>query len=111
MRYTNRLRQRPFKTITPRARHLIESELFGHEKGVQRHHQPAQGRLNWPTTAPCFSMKSAEFPHRSRPNCCAWLPEVGERWAAPTIKVNVRIIAATNRDLEEEVTKGEFRKI
>jgi Nif-specific regulatory protein len=92
---------------------LLESELFGHEKGAfsgavsQR-----KGRFELADNGTLFLDEIGEISASFQAKLLRVLQEgeferVG---GTQTIKVNVRIIAATNRDLEEEVTKGEFRE-
>ena len=91
---------------------LLESELFGHERGAF-------------TDAVCRRLGRFELAHRG----AIFLDEVAEMSPAmqakllrvlqekefdrlggsETIKVDVRVIAATNKDLKEEVAKGLFR--
>jgi Nif-specific regulatory protein len=92
---------------------LLESELFGHEKGAfsgavsQR-----KGRFELADNGTLFLDEIGEISASFQAKLLRVLQEgeferVG---GTQTIKVNVRIIAATNRNLEEEVTKGEFRE-
>jgi Nif-specific regulatory protein len=92
---------------------LLESELFGHEKGafsgalMQR-----KGRFELANNGTLFLDEIGEISASFQAKLLRVLQEgeferVG---GTQTIKVNVRIIAATNRNLEEEVTKGEFRE-
>ena len=64
------------------------------------------------TVAPCSWMKSAKsrFPHKS--SCCAYCRHRGLSGseARRPLTVDVRIIAATNRNLLEEVKEGQFRE-
>ncbi|MEN8134176.1 MAG: sigma-54 dependent transcriptional regulator [Thermodesulfobacteriota bacterium] len=105
----------PFVPITCNAipESLIESELFGHTKGS------FTGAIN---------NKMGLFEHAD--NGSAFLDEIGELspiiqtkllrvlqerefkkvGGSDTIKINVRIISATNRDLEQEVIDGRFRE-
>jgi PAS domain S-box-containing protein len=93
--------------------HLIESELFGHESGAFTGAQTRQlGRFEVADGTSIFLDEIGELP----PDLQTKLLEVLEdgefqRLGGPrTIKVDVRVIAATNRDLEEEVRKGRFRE-
>lgn len=92
---------------------LLESELFGHEKGAfsgavsQR-----KGRFELADNGTLFLDEIGEISASFQAKLLRVLQEgeferVG---GTHTIKVNVRIIAATNRNLEEEVTEGKFRE-
>ncbi|MBT3487470.1 MAG: sigma 54-interacting transcriptional regulator, partial [Desulfobacula sp.] len=91
---------------------LIESELFGHEKGAftsaDRKHM---GRFEIADKATLFLDEIGELPLELQSKLLRVLQDGEfERLGNPrTIKVDVRIIAATNRNLEEEVEKGRFR--
>ena len=92
---------------------LIESELFGHEKGaftgsLAKH----LGRFEIADGATLFLDEIGELPLELQAKLLRVLQEgeferVG---SSHTIKVDVRIIAATNRQLEEEVRNGRFRE-
>ncbi|TSA39789.1 MAG: nif-specific transcriptional activator NifA [Methylococcaceae bacterium] len=92
---------------------LLESELFGHEKGAfsgaisQR-----KGRFELADNGTLFLDEIGEISASFQAKLLRVLQEgeferVG---GTQTLKVNVRIIAATNRNLEEEVTEGVFRE-
>jgi chemotaxis protein methyltransferase CheR len=91
---------------------LIESELFGHEKGAftgstSRH----LGRFEVADGATLFLDEIGELPLELQPTLLRVIEngEFERLGSSSTIKVDVRIIAATNRNLEEEVKKGRFR--
>lgn len=92
---------------------LIESELFGHEKGAFTSAQARQiGRFELADGNTLFLDEIGELPLESQAKLLRVLQE-GEferLGSSRTTKVNVRIIAATNRNLEEEVQKGRFRQ-
>lgn len=92
---------------------LIESELFGHEKGsFTSAHERQLGRFELADNATIFLDEIGELPLELQPKLLRVLQE-GEferLGGAETIKVDVRVIAATNRDLEEDVQNGLFRK-
>ena len=90
---------------------LIESELFGHEKGAfTGAHEKRVGKFEQAEGGTLFLDEIGELP----PNLQAkFLRVLQSRQIEPiggrNRKVNVRIIAATNRNLEEEVAAGRFR--
>jgi len=92
---------------------LIESELFGHEKGAfTGAHAQRIGRFELADGATVFLDEISELPLELQAKLLRVL-ELGEferLGSSHTLKVNVRIIAATNRNLKEEVKKGNFRE-
>jgi transcriptional regulator with GAF, ATPase, and Fis domain len=92
---------------------LIESELFGHEKGAfTGAHSRRLGRFEVADGATLFLDEIGELPLELQPKLLRVI-ESGEferLGSSETIKVDVRIIAATNRNLEEEVRQGRFRE-
>lgn len=92
---------------------LIESELFGHEKGaftgaVGR----KQGRFELANGGTIFLDEIGELPPELQVKLLRVIQESEfERiGGSKTIKVDVRIIAATNRNLKNEVEEGTFRE-
>jgi len=92
---------------------LIESELFGHEKGAFTGAATSQvGRFELANKSTLFLDEIAEIPLELQAKLLHVL-ESGEfeRLGSPrTIHSDARIIAATNRDLEEQVRKKRFRE-
>ena len=92
---------------------LIESELFGHEKGAFTGAiQQRKGRFEIANRGTIFLDEIGEMPLSLQPKLLRVLQEgeferVG---GTKTIKVDVRVIAATNRQLEKMVEKGKFRE-
>ena len=92
---------------------LIETELFGHEKGAfTGAHQRQIGRFELAHGGTLFLDEVSEIPLELQSKLLRVLQEgeferVG---STKTIKVDVRIIAATNRSLEEMIRKNRFRK-
>ena len=92
---------------------LIESELFGRERGAFTGSDARQiGRFELADGGTVFLDEIGEIPLELQ---CKLLRVIQdgefERLGSPrTIKTNVRIIAATNRDLKEEVKNGKFRE-
>jgi two-component system, NtrC family, nitrogen regulation response regulator NtrX len=92
---------------------LVESELFGHEKGAftgaERRHQ---GRFERASQGTLFLDEIGEMPLATQARLLRVLQEgeferVG---GASPIATDARVIAATNRNLEEEVKAGRFRQ-
>ncbi|MFV9645352.1 MAG: sigma 54-interacting transcriptional regulator [Desulfobacterales bacterium] len=92
---------------------LLESELFGHEKGAftGAAHQRI-GRFELANGGTLFLDEIGEIPLMSQVKLLRFLQfQKFERLGGTeTIEVNVRIIAATNKDLQKEVEKGNFRE-
>ena len=92
---------------------LIESELFGHEKGAFTGAQSRRlGRFEVADGATLFLDEIGELPLELQPKLLRVIEdgEFERLGSSGTIKVDVRIIAATNRDLQVEVQKGAFRE-
>jgi formate hydrogenlyase transcriptional activator len=92
---------------------LIESELFGHEKGAfTGAHSGRLGRFEIANGATLFLDEIGELPLELQPKLLQVIDtgEFERLGSSVTQKVNVRIIAATNRHLEEDVRKGVFRE-
>lgn len=91
---------------------LLESELFGHEKGAfTGANALKKGRFELADKGTLFLDEIGEISPSFQTKLLRVLQEgeferVG---GAKTIKVDVRIVAATNRDLEDAVAKGDFR--
>jgi DNA-binding NtrC family response regulator len=92
---------------------LVESELFGHEKGsftdavTQK-----QGKFEIANRGTIFLDEIAELPLEVQAKLLRFLQEsefqrIG---GVRTIKVDVRVVAATNKDLREAVARGQFRE-
>jgi two-component system response regulator HydG len=92
---------------------LLESELFGYEKGAfTGAHKRREGRFKQADRGTIFLDEIAE----TSPNMQAKLlrvlqeKEIQRVGSEEIIQVDVRIVAATNRDLEAEVANGRFRE-
>lgn len=92
---------------------LLESELFGHSKGAfTGAHQAREGLFTYANGGTLFLDEIGEMPMTMQAHL---LRVMEERTIRPVgsnreIPVDVRVIAATNRDLDEEVKKGNFRE-
>lgn len=92
--------------------HLIESELFGHEKGAFTGAIDRRiGKFELAQNSTIFLDEIGELPLESQAKILRVIQEkeLERLGGKQTIKVNVRLIAATNRDLESEVKAGRFR--
>ncbi|MDZ4165660.1 MAG: sigma-54 dependent transcriptional regulator [Smithellaceae bacterium] len=108
-------RTNPFIKINCAAipENLIESELFGYEKGAFTGAQlRKQGKFEIAHRGTIFLDEIGEIPKDMQVKILRLIQEQEfERIGGlKTIKVEVRLVAATNRDLFEEVKKGNFRE-
>ncbi len=107
--------EKPFVPINCGAipKELLESELFGHEKGAFTHAiRTRPGRFEMADGGTVFLDEIGEMDLSLQVKILRVLQEkeferVG---ATKTQKVDVRLVAATNRNLEEEVAAGRFRE-
>lgn len=93
--------------------HLLESELFGHEKGSFTDAiSMRKGRFELADTGTLFLDEIGEMPTSLQAKLLRVLQEKSfERvGGSVTHHVDVRILAATNKDLKDEVDKGNFRE-
>lgn len=108
------LNNRPFITVNCAALpvSLVESELFGHEKGAfTGAMQKKLGRFEIANYGTIFLDEIGELPLETQAKFLRVLQE-GEferLGSSQTVKVKVRVLAATNRDLAELVEEGKFR--
>jgi two-component system nitrogen regulation response regulator NtrX len=92
---------------------LIESELFGHEKGSFTGATEKQiGKFEQADKGTIFLDEVGDMSPKTQAKVLRVLQEgeVERLGSARTIKVDVRVIAATNKDLEAEIEKGNFRE-
>ncbi|TVS17509.1 MAG: sigma-54-dependent Fis family transcriptional regulator [Gammaproteobacteria bacterium] len=92
---------------------LIESELFGHEKGAFTGAQTTRrGLVEAADGGSLFLDEIGELPQEAQARLLRVLQEgeIRRLGAIETRKVNVRLIAATHRDLRALVRRGEFRE-
>lgn len=105
----------PFMTINCGAipENLIESELFGHKKGsFTGAIADTKGLFSASDQGTLFLDEIGELPFQTQVKLLRAIQEkkVMPIGSTTSIDVDVRIISATNRDLEKEVTKGNFRE-
>ena len=92
---------------------LIESELFGHEKGSFTGATEKQiGKFEQADRGTIFLDEVGDMSQKTQAKVLRVLQEqeVERLGSARTIKVDVRVIAATNKHLEEAIQRGEFRE-
>src|SRR4051794_28539078 len=92
---------------------LIESELFGHEKGSFTGATEKQvGKFEQADRGTIFLDEVGDMSAKTQAKVLRVLQEgeVERLGSARTIKVDVRVIAATNKDLEVEIQRGTFRE-
>jgi two-component system nitrogen regulation response regulator NtrX len=92
---------------------LIESELFGHEKGSFTGATEKQiGKFEQADRGTIFLDEVGDMSAKTQAKVLRVLQEgeVERLGSARTIKVEVRVIAATNKNLEEQIEKGLFRE-
>lgn len=105
----------PFVAINCAAvpRELIESELFGYEEGAftgaKRGGRP--GKFEWANGGTIFLDEIGDMPLETQASLLRVLQEkqVVRIGGFKPVPVNIRVIAATNRDVREEVRKGNLR--
>jgi DNA-binding NtrC family response regulator len=108
-------RDKPFVAVNVGAlpENLLESELFGHERGAFTSADARRiGRFEMADGGTLFLDEIGEMSLSSQVNLLRVLEE--ERFlrvgGSSPISVDVRVVAATNRDLEEMVRSGQFRR-
>ena len=92
---------------------LIESELFGHEKGSFTGATEKQvGKFEQADRGTIFLDEIGDMSAKTQAKVLRVLQEgeVERLGSSRTIRVDVRVIAATNKNLEEEIEKGRFRE-
>jgi two-component system, NtrC family, response regulator AtoC len=112
--YSSARAARPFMNITCSAlpEHLLESELFGHERGAFTDaRMQKRGLLESADGGTVFLDEIGEMVPALQAKLLRVLEEKSFKrvGGAVDIRVDVRVVAATNRNLEEQVAKGGFR--
>jgi two-component system response regulator AtoC len=112
--YSSNRASRPFMNITCSAlpEQLLESELFGHERGAFTDaRMQKRGLLESADGGTVFLDEIGEMVPGLQAKLLRFLEEKSFKrvGGAGDIHVDVRVVAATNRNLEEQVAKGAFR--
>lgn len=110
----SRRRNKPFSALDCAAlsEGILESELFGHEKGAFTHAiAQRKGRFEYTHGGTLFLDEVSEMSPTTQVKFLRVLEqgEIVRVGGNDTITVDVRLIAATNKDLEKEVEKDKFR--
>jgi DNA-binding NtrC family response regulator len=108
-------RRKPFVAINcvGLSKELVESELFGHEKGAfTGAHEPKKGKMEVAHGGTVFLDEVGDISAEVQTKLLRFLQEreferVG---GLKPVSVDVRVIAATNRDLRQAVNEGRFRE-
>jgi two-component system, NtrC family, response regulator AtoC len=108
-------RQGPFVKVNCAAipQGLLESELFGHEKGAfTGAHRRKAGQFEFAKSGTIYLDEIAELPMGLQAKLLHVLQDFkfGRVGGHELIDVDARVIAATNRDLEKALVRGEFRE-
>ncbi|HQU71731.1 MAG TPA: sigma-54 dependent transcriptional regulator [Calditrichia bacterium] len=110
----SRRSEKPFVKINCGAipENLMESELFGYQKGAfTGAHHSKKGRFEMAHEGTLFLDEIGDLPKAMQVKLLRALQsgEIERVGATETVKVDVRVIAATNQDLETMVSEGQFR--
>ena len=113
--YNSTRKDKPFVPVNcgAIAENLLESELFGHEKGAFTDaYAQKRGRLELAQNGTVFLDEIAELTPKLQVKLLRFLQEreIERVGGEERIQLNVRVIAASNRNIEEELKKGQFRE-
>jgi len=113
--YNSERKDRPFVSVNCAALQetLLESELFGHERGAFTGAVKQRiGRLEQANTGTIFLDEIGDMSLRIQAKVLRVLQErqFERLGGSKTLKVDLRIVAATNKNLIEEIEKGQFRE-
>jgi transcriptional regulator with PAS, ATPase and Fis domain len=113
--YNSERKNRPFVSVNCAALQetLLESELFGHERGAFTGAVKQRiGRLEQANTGTIFLDEIGDMSLRIQAKVLRVLQErqFERLGGSKTLKVDLRIVAATNKNLIEEIEKGQFRE-
>jgi Nif-specific regulatory protein len=111
--YMSSRRGKPFVAVNCAAlpEQLVESELFGIEKGVATGVERRVGRIESANGGTLFLDEIGDLSLTAQAKLLRVLQEREVDWVGgrKPVPVDVRLIAATNKDLKKEIEKGRFR--
>jgi Nif-specific regulatory protein len=112
--YNSPRKDKPFEIVNCASigHELVESELFGHEKGAFTGADKAKpGLFEIANNGSLFLDEIADLPLRTQAKLLRAVEngQIRRLGGTKDIKVDVRVIAATNRDLKKEVEENRFR--
>ncbi len=113
--YISPRKDKPFVAVNIPAlsENLVESELFGHERGAfTGAERTIKGRFESADKGTIFLDEIGDIPSSTQVKLLRVLQEqkIERVGSSESIKIDVRIIAATNRDLEKKIKEGAFRQ-
>ncbi len=113
--YRSERREKPFIAVNCNTleEHLLESELFGHEKGAFTDAKTQKkGLIEMARGSTIFLDEIGDITLKLQGKLLRFLEDHSIRRVGGncSIKVDVRVLAATNKNLEEKVKNGEFRE-
>ena len=112
--YMSPRRKGPFVAVNCAAlpETLVESELFGIEKGVASGVERRMGRIESANGGTLFLDEIGDLSLPAQAKLLRVLQEREVEWVGgrKPVPVDVRLVAATNKDLKDEISKGKFRQ-
>jgi Nif-specific regulatory protein len=112
--YMSTRASKPFVAVNCAAlpEQLVESELFGIEKGVATGVERRIGRIESANGGTLFLDEIGDLPLTAQAKLLRVLQEREVDWVGgrKPVPVDVRLVAATNKDLKEEIQRGHFRQ-
>lgn len=114
MHYMSPRRAKPFIAVNCAAlpEQLVESELFGIEKGVATGVERRMGRIESATGGTLFLDEIGDLSLTAQAKLLRVLQEREVDWVGgrKPVPVDIRLVAATNKDLKDEIQQGRFRQ-
>jgi len=113
--FSSKRKDKPFVTVNVAAitETVMESELFGHEKGAFTGAQQQRiGRFEQANEGTLFIDEVGDIPLSIQVKLLRVIQfgQIERLGSSESIELNVRIVAATHRNLEEMISSGEFRE-